>query len=465
MATQLNGRMFQTFCVLIGATALGVGLGTGEVFAAKVLFVGDILDAADEPSNESVVERLMDLGHEVEQLDDDDALDFDATGNDLIVISSTTLSTNVDITFTEEPIPLINWENALSDELLFSDGGQTADSDVIDVLDTSHPMAGLMGLDQTGEVVVRDFAASFHMIDPANLAPGALVIAEDPGSGGVAVAVFDEGAELVDGSPAAATRISLFYGDPGLLDVTDEGLAIFDGAVNYALGNFGNAAPELKAGDADMDLDFDQLDLVKVQVAGKYLNGQPATWGDGDWDGAPGGEQGSPPAGNGLFDQLDIIGALGAGAYLTGPYAAVASGGVRGDGQTSIGYDPATGEVFVDAPAGIELTSVNMDSAGGIFTGEAALSLGGSFDNDADGNIFKATFGGSFGSLSFGNVAQAGLAQDFVMNDLTVVGSLSGGGDLGAVDLIYVPEPSAIVMLILAGLAVAARPFRSCWSG
>ena len=83
---------------------------------------------------------------------------------------------------------------------------------------------------------------------------------------------------------------------------------------------------QLQAGDADMDLDFDQLDLVKVQVAAKYLTGQAATWGEGDWNGAPGGSPGNPPPGNGLFDQLDIISALSAGKYLTGPYAAITHG-------------------------------------------------------------------------------------------------------------------------------------------
>ena len=92
----------------------------------------------------------------------------------------------------------------------------------------------------------------------------------------------------------------------------------------------GGGEPSLQAGDADRDLDFDQLDLVQVQIAAKYLTGQPATWGEGDWDGAPGGSQAAPPTGNGLFDQLDIIAALSAGKYLTGPYAAVNTSGQTG---------------------------------------------------------------------------------------------------------------------------------------
>jgi hypothetical protein len=187
-----------------------------------------------------------------------------------------------------------------------------------------------------------------------------------------------------------------------------------------------------------------------VQQAGKYLTGQRATWGEGDWNGAPGGSPDNPPAGDGLFNQLDIVAAQQAAIYLTGWYAAIKRNGQQADAQASVRYDPHTGELAVDAPAGKELTSINIDSAAGIFTGEAAANLGGSFDNDSDANLFKATFGSSFGSLSFGHVAQTGLSEQFLLSDLTVIGSLAGGGPLGDVDLIYVPEPTGAMLASLA---------------
>ena len=237
----------------------------------------------------------------------------------------------------------------------------------------------------------------------------------------------------------------------GVDDTFNDG---WDGSAWYLeITQIGGGTTVLQAGDADQDLDFDQLDLVRVQVAAKYLTGQPATWGDGDWDGAPGGEVGSPPAGNGLFDQTDIVKALAAGTYLTGPYAAINKEGTLGDGQTSLVYDTGTGELSVDAPAGKELTSINITSGGAKFIGNKPAALDGAFDNFAADNVFKATFGGSFGSISFGNVLPVGLGEDEVAADLSAVGSLAGGGDLGEVDLVYVPEPSS-VFLLLAGLSM-----------
>ena len=226
--------------------------------------------------------------------------------------------------------------------------------------------------------------------------------------------------------------------------------------------------PELKPGDADEDLDFDQSDLVQVLTAGKYLKDDLATWGEGDWNGGPGGMRGSPPGGDGRFNQLDIVSALASDIFLTGAYereqsdggsgvvaASLSAGGTRGDSQTSIVYDPRTGELAIDSPAGKELTSINIDSAALILTGHPAQNLGGSFDNVAGDNIFKASFGSSFTSLSFGNIAQTGLSEEFVLEDLSVFGSLAGGGGLGNVDLVYVPEPSTIVLAVFGLLGLS----------
>lgn len=76
----------------------------------------------------------------------------------------------------------------------------------------------------------------------------------------------------------------------------------------------------LQAGDANQDLSFDESDLVKVFQAGKYGKDIPATWGEGDWNGAPGGRVGLPPIGDGRFDESDLLFAYQNGLFGTGNY-------------------------------------------------------------------------------------------------------------------------------------------------
>jgi thiol-disulfide isomerase/thioredoxin len=224
--------------------------------------------------------------------------------------------------------------------------------------------------------------------------------------------------------------------------------------------------PVLQAGDANQDLSFNQLDLLQVLAARKYATGQPATWGEGDWDGAPGGSPGNPPGGNGVFDQRDVIAALSSRTFLTGPYAGIEESGDQDETFVAIGYEAATGQVWVNAPESIALTSVAIESAAGIFTADPAQNLDGDFDLDTDHTLFKAVFGTSFGTLRFGNVAQPGLSRQFLSDDLDVFGSLSRGGGLGEVDLVYVPvpEPSGLCLsamglflLIAKALPTASR--------
>lgn len=68
---------------------------------------------------------------------------------------------------------------------------------------------------------------------------------------------------------------------------------------------------EFRAGDANRDSEFNQLDLVQVLQAGKYLTGESAPWEHGDWNR------------DGVFDQLDVIEAAQTSSYLQGPYGEV----------------------------------------------------------------------------------------------------------------------------------------------
>jgi hypothetical protein len=461
----------------VGITALCVSVWfcAAEVSAANILFIGRDADPTfgDDPF---AVEHLEDLGHTVTYMQSTRARTADGRNVDLIVLSSTPDSGTMRGKFQGLETPILNWEEALirwtDPNNLRTSEGSTAGSvltDTFNIVEPNHCLAA--GL-PAGELVVFD-----GLVEPANsfgeYSPDLIVIAtaidseatQDPPE--AMISAIEKGGELGplgQGTVAPGPRLNFGLRDVGFASLNENGLKLFDAAVEWLINDGkcvgGGGGPPLQPGDANMDLQFNQLDLVQVQISAKYLTGQPATWGQGDWNGAPGGSQGNPPAGNGFFDQLDIIAALGAGKYLTGPYAALApSPGREGDGQTSIVYNPSTGEVRVDAPAGQNLTSINIDSAASIFTGAPAQSLGGSFDNDSDNNIFKATFGSSFGSLSFGNVAQPGLSQQFVVNDLTAVGSLAGGGALGPVDLVYIPEPSTAALLALAlfGLLAVAR--------
>ena len=168
-------------------------------------------------------------------------------------------------------------------------------------------------------------------------ADGRIYIVEDEAPGDVWAAVDDDGDGVAEGigrwaslSTPGTEPSGLYFSpfDPNVAYINvmhpDSRPPEDDlGDVTFVLTIPRGNSPQLQAGDADQDLDFDQLDLVQVQIAGKYLTGQQATWGEGDWNGAPGGSPGSPPAGDGVFNQLDIVAAQQAAIYLTGPYSGV----------------------------------------------------------------------------------------------------------------------------------------------
>jgi hypothetical protein len=181
--------------------------------------------------------------------------------------------------------------------------------------DGSGPSAGPRGLDY-----VVEFDSRFNY-DPSQ---GDLLVDWSCGPGSWGAPQFD--AETTPGS-----RRMTWAWSPSASSAADE-----RDAVRVVQFRFQPDTP-LQAGDADQDLDFDQFDLIQVQIAGKYLTEEPATWGEGDWNSAPGGSVGDPPVGDGVFNQRDIVVAQQAAIYFTGAYA-----GLHAEGLVATVPEPST---------------------------------------------------------------------------------------------------------------------------
>ncbi len=125
----------------------------------------------------------------------------------------------------------------------------------------------------------------------------------------------------------------------------------------------------------------------------------------------------------------------------SGTLLGIIPGGALNDDQFSILYNPGSGELALNVPSGQELVGISIKSSAAIFAADSAQNIGGAFEISRNDLIFKAVFADSFGSLSFGNVAQCGLDEDFLLEDLVVRGVLAGGGSAGIFDLIYSATP------------------------
>ena len=105
------------------------------------------------------------------------------------------------------------------------------------------------------------------------------------------------------------------------IELNDPAAAELHGPENYTV--FGPDSFVRQPGDANEDRAVNTGDIIQVLGAGKFETGLPATWGEGDWNGAPDASfVNGPPPGDGIFDTNDIIAALGVGLFETGAYAA-----------------------------------------------------------------------------------------------------------------------------------------------
>ncbi len=186
---------------------------------------------ADPTSDNMVVAQLQALGFKVTPFDHKALAGLKPGDFTLIVISSTVNSGDVysgcPALFTAAT-PVIDWENALLDELKIVSTSSTATGTSIDIVGTHPITAGLKG-----SVAVS--TASGNILGGAgSLAKGAQVLAT-VGSTNVLIAV-EKGAALLDGSPAAGRRVAFPGSDTFLTTATDAMKTLFKQAVTWAIG-------------------------------------------------------------------------------------------------------------------------------------------------------------------------------------------------------------------------------------
>ncbi|MFC1759142.1 LamG-like jellyroll fold domain-containing protein, partial [Planctomycetota bacterium] len=177
------------------------------------------------------------------------------------------------------------------------------------------------------------------------------------GAAAFPITAVDVGGELTDGTLAPSRRVNFPIQDTGFASLTDDGIKLFDAAIDWLLGSttavpgdFNNDGSltvddvdllstnialgtndvafdlnndsqvdgldlniwvkELKFtwfGDADLDGAFTSSDFVTVFGSAKYETGQAATWEQGDWNA------------DGAFNSADFVAAFSDGGYEKGP--------------------------------------------------------------------------------------------------------------------------------------------------
>ena len=195
------------------------------------------------PSDLFVSTHLEDLGYSVSVKSAESSVTTDATGKDLVVISSTVEPSVVNTKFRDVTAGVLTWDEGMFPYLGMtgstagSDFGRAEDQTEAVMSTTSSPLAA--GL--TGTVTISNFAAPFAWAKPnAN----GVRIATLPSDAEKATEFGYEGGTSMPGLYAPGRRVGLGMSDDTAEVLSVDGWALFDAAANWA-GGLTNNAPTI----------------------------------------------------------------------------------------------------------------------------------------------------------------------------------------------------------------------------
>lgn len=203
--------------------------------AADALFVyaGAPMNASDL----AISNRLATLGFNVTAVLATASTTAQGTNKALIVVSSTINSGDAAAKFLNVTAPVIAWENAIFDDMLWtlnsgSDHGTIGGQQTLTIVNPDHPLAA--GL--KGTVTVTRDPRTFAFGLPST---NAVVIAKSTdGNNRNVLFAYDTGATLIDGkSKALGRRVGIFLDNNTPEALTDDGWTLFDTAVSWGIAD------------------------------------------------------------------------------------------------------------------------------------------------------------------------------------------------------------------------------------
>jgi len=226
----LSARAFDS----AGISALSAPV---EVFVGNPKKVLYLHGATPTASDDALVARLRGFGFAVAALAAPGSQAGDATGKDLIVVSSTVASGDV-VKFASTAVPIVVWESAVYDEYGFEatnvNGVTIASQATLEIVDATHPLAA--GLSAGTNTV---YTTAGDMTSLAAIVPSAKIVAvSTDGTRRPLIFAFETGDALNPArlATAPARRVGFFLSNNTFVSATDNGRKLFDSSVNWALG-------------------------------------------------------------------------------------------------------------------------------------------------------------------------------------------------------------------------------------
>lgn len=214
----------------------GASAGTPASATCKRIAMLVQIDGPNMKVDERVRSHLETRGYGVRFVDQA-ASPAVAADADLVVISSTVSSKNVQAGWRTLDKPIVTWENDLLDDLAMTgkrhdvDFGETGRERYLWIVNAPHPIAA--GL-PAGTTNVYGKQAPMSWGKPGL---GASIIATVYGQPDkAAIFAYEKGATMDYESLAPARRVMFFLDNDTFVNLSPAGLALFDAAVDWAAG-------------------------------------------------------------------------------------------------------------------------------------------------------------------------------------------------------------------------------------